>query len=109
MGSTIEMLAKQQEVKALYMSGKRTTKEISGIAGVSEQAINGWVKKFKWKEARDFRIKRDMLIDQLEYLDTDYLLKGFADFMTSKQPFFRVQWGLFINEYKEYLKGNSQY
>jgi putative ATPase subunit gpP of terminase len=103
MGSTIEMLTKQKEVKALYMDGNRTAREISKMANVSENTISDWVNKFKWKEARDFRLKRETLIGELENLDADYVLNGFADFLASKYPYLKAQMGFFIDEFKRAL------
>jgi hypothetical protein len=104
MGSTVEMLVKQNEVRALYMTGDWTNKEIALKSEVSEQSVSDWSQKFKWKEAREFRLKREALIKELENVDIDYVLKSFVDFIQSKYPYLKAQWGFYIDEFKESLK-----
>ncbi|MBS1528043.1 MAG: hypothetical protein JST19_20520 [Bacteroidetes bacterium] len=103
MGSTAEMLIKQQQVKVLYMKGELTNKEIAIHCDVSETSISEWTAKFKWKEAREYRVKKGALLEELENLDLEYFLSIWRDFIEHRFPYMAASWEIYMQEFREFL------
>lgn len=49
-------LKEQKLAEDLYINGKKTAKEISGLVCVSEKTVGDWIEKFKWKDRRNARL-----------------------------------------------------